>query len=116
MTFEYLKVEEYKDSIDIEDIGNCTINIINDDGKEWYLSISTELGWSEIKTFGPLTVDINTLGYSFAYTYNKIEYDSKKLFKIIDKFINDDKKVITEVIELSKDDFIQRWQDIFQQL
>lgn len=116
MTFEYLKVEEYKDSIDIEDVGNCTVNIINDDGKEWYLSISTELGWSEIKTFGPLTVDINTLGYSFTYTYNKIEYDSKKLFKIIDKFINDDKKVITEVIELSKDDFIQRWQDIFQQL
>lgn len=116
MTFEYLKIEEYKDSIDIEDIGNCSINIINDDGKEWYLQTKTELGWTEIKTFGPLTVDMNTLDYSFSYTYNRLEYDSKKVFKIIDKFINDDRKTITEVIQVDEEQLVSRWQDVFHLL
>ena len=59
MLFNYLKTETYMDSIDIDDTGNCILQVFNDDGREWILSIETKLGWSKIKTFVPLLCNIS---------------------------------------------------------
>ena len=57
MLFKYLKTEAYMDSIDIDDIGNCFLQIYNDDGREWLMSVKTKLGWTIVKTFGPFILD-----------------------------------------------------------
>lgn len=105
MFFQYLKTETYMDSIDLEDIGNCCLVINNDECEEWYLKIKTSLGWSECIIFGPLTIDDDGLGYNFYYSYNKFEYNEKRLYKTINDFINNPKKQITQARIIEENDF-----------
>ncbi len=102
MTFDYLRTIQSLDSINIEDIGNTCINAINDDAEEWYLSISTENGWSVITEFGPVTVDSNKLKNYFMYSKFSMEFNERKIYTLIDKFINNSKRAITQVFELEK--------------
>lgn len=99
--FDYLKTitEVANANIEIESVGNCCIQALNDLGFEWFLIIKTELGWSYIQTFGPFNVekpDYFTSGFNF--NFYTLEYNEKKLCKIIDNFINDEKKIITQVL------------------
>ena len=105
MLFNYLKTETYMDSIDIDDTGNCILQVFNDDGREWILSIETKLGWSKIKTFGPFTIDSNQMDNNFYYSVNEFEYKEKKIYHIIDEFINNPKKQITQIFIIDEDTF-----------
>lgn len=102
MNFEYLFIESPQASIEIEDIGNTTIQAFNDEGKEYLLDISTEYGKTRIITFGGFLVDFEELENLSFNTY-RINYDSKKLYKMISDFIN--KNDITQVFEITKDEF-----------
>lgn len=116
MDFQYLKTETYMDSIDIEDPGNCYITVMNDDAKEWYLRTSTSLGWCDMQVFGPLTVDDDSLGYSFSLRYNRFEYNGKKVYKLINDFINDPKKTVTQAFVIEQDDYDNRLGDVIKAL
>ena len=105
MFFQYLKTETYTDSVDIEDIGNCSIVANNDSAEEWFLNIKTKLGWSECVVFGPLSIDDDNLGYNFYYLCNKFEYNEKRLYKTINDFINNSKKQITQIQIINAEDF-----------
>ena len=89
------------DTIDVIDIGNVCLNALNDYGQEWYLMINTELGWTTIKEFGPLLVDTDNIAPYFDYKMFQYEYSDKKIAKVIDKFINNQKRMITQVFEVS---------------
>lgn len=98
-TFDYLYQENPLDSIEVEDIGNCVIQAFNDMGYEWYLIIETSLGDSYIQEFGPFFPDIeNYFPKGFKYNFYKLQYKESKLSKIIENFINDPKKLITQVL------------------
>ena len=103
MIFDYLRTTTALDSIDIEDIGNCCINALNDSGEEWFLVIRTWEGWTEITDYGPLLVDSDQ--FSSYFVYNKYGYDfsEKKISTAIDKFLNNPKRVITQVYEVEKE-------------
>lgn len=103
MTFEYLQDVKFMDSIDIEDIGNVQLEALNDLGDQWYLDIHTSLGYTKIVTIGPLMADSNNTGFSFNFNYQYMEYNDKKLVVIIDKFINDVKKNISQLFFTSHD-------------
>ena len=48
MNFEYLSQISFMDSVDIDDIGSCCLDVFNDIGEEWILNISTDLGSTKI--------------------------------------------------------------------
>ncbi len=108
MIFDYLRMIQSLDTIDIEDIGNTCINALNDTGQEWYLVIDTFEGWTKIKEFGPLIVDSNRIGSYFNYDKYEYDYSDKKISKVIEKFINNPKRDITQVFEMPKDNAIER--------
>lgn len=95
MTFNYLHITTAMDSIDVEDIGNVCIRVSNDEAVEWYLQIHTSLGWSTVKQFGPVKIDSNVVENYFYFSRQRFEYNEKKLYKVIDEFINGSKKSIT---------------------
>jgi len=76
---------------------------LNDDGQEWYLIIRTSLGQSTIIQIGPLTADVDVLPRYFDYNYQRIEYKEVKLFNTIDQFLNNPKRMITQVFFTSEE-------------
>lgn len=108
-SFDYLYQLKAQDSLEVEDIGNTCIHIFNDIGYEWFLIIETELGDSYIKIFGPFNVDIdNYFGYGFMFNFQKKIYNEKTLSGIIDKFLNDPNKNITQAFECDKEEAYEK--------
>ena len=114
-TFEYLYTMKAQDTIEIEDIGNCCIKVFNDMGYYWYLIITTELGDCFIKTFGPFHLDERLANklfiHGFNFNYSKCDYKESRLIKIIDSFINDPKKDISQVLEIDPE---EAYEDLLQ--
>ena len=102
MIFDYLRTTTALDTIDIVDIGNCAINAMNDDAEEWFLIIDTNEGWTKIREFGPIVVDENKLRNYFSYDCYASDFAEKKLRTRIDKFLNNPKRMITQVYEVEK--------------
>lgn len=104
MTFEYMKIVQAMDLIEIPDIGNTCINAINDDAEEWYLIIETKGGWTRVVEFGPLKIDSDKpMLHYFKYNSFERDYDDKFIYNSINKFINDPKHEITQVFEVEKE-------------
>lgn len=82
-TFEYDKELVSHSSIDIDDIGNCALLGYNDKYFEYGLIIKTLMGKSQIITFGPFIPDVDELPDEVNYTYQKVDYNDKKLLSII---------------------------------
>lgn len=102
MIFEYVQRVVVDATIDIDNIGECVIQARNDLGEEFYLLLRTELGWTELIEYGPATPDISLLPHTINYKYDRFEYNSAKIERIIDKFLNDGKRMISQaqVVEI----------------
>lgn len=114
MRFEYLGRQEFDESIDIENLGNIYLVAVDVQlGVEFYLSITTSLGQTEVKQFGPVAVDFNVvLSTYYQFSYQRFEYSETKIIKIIDKFVNPPKFTITQVVEISKEQFNERLKNL----
>ena len=110
MTFDYMQRVVIDAQLEVEDIGNCIISARNDVAEEFYLLIKTELGWTEIIEYGPCLPDLEILPFYVSQTYQRIEFNQGKICSIIQKFLNNPKRLITqaEVTELDEiKDFIR---------
>lgn len=96
MIFDYLERVVVEGQLDVDNIGQCIIQANNDMAEEWYLFIKTELGWTEIIDCGPVVPDLDLLHPNFQIKYSRIEYNEGKLERIIDKFLNDPKRLISQ--------------------
>lgn len=96
MIFEYLQRITVEGQLDVDNIGDCTLLARNDFGEEFYLIIKTELGWTEVIEWGPVAPDIGLLPTTVSITYNRFEYNEYRLEKLIDKFLNNPKRGITQ--------------------
>ena len=104
--FEYLYTTKAEDSIEVEDIGNVCLQLFNDIGYCWFIDISTTLGECSIKTAGPFHVDIpNYFSNGFSFNLQSLEYKESRIISIVDKFINDARKMITQIIEVDRNEF-----------
>lgn len=107
--FEYLYTVTAQDSLELDDIGNTCIHILNDLGYEWYMIITTELGDTDIKTFGPFHVDMtNYFNNGFNFNLSRISYKESKICSIIDNFLNDPKKNISQAFECTKEEAYEK--------
>lgn len=91
MEFKYNKVSVATDSVTVEDIGNTCIRVITEEEECYYLLIKTKNGKSTLITYGPKELGEDSLLNKVNYSYEKIDYSSKKLSIIINTFINSPK-------------------------
>lgn len=96
MHFDYFATVKKQESIDIEDIGNCALEVYNDLGFEWLLIIKTHDGMTEAIEYGPLIPDIERPPANVGYSYSRFEFKEGKIYKKIDKFLNEGGKGITQ--------------------
>jgi hypothetical protein len=102
MVFEFSVQKTFNQSIDVVDMGNTALRCTNRLMEDYYLIIKTVLGKSHIMKFGPVCPDLDILIDGFSTSYTKIDYKENKIYKEIDKFINDFKKEIDSIEEITE--------------
>lgn len=111
MLFEFSVQKTFTQSIDVVDIGNTALRCTNTNFDSYYLIIKTVMGKTHIFKFGPVCQDIDALLDGFCVEYKKIDYKELSISREIDKFINDYKKAIDSVEEITE---YEAWQDFPQ--
>lgn len=112
MQFEYNNQLLPQNVIDIEQVGEFAIEAHNDLGYYWYIVIRTIMGTSIIATCGPVFPDIALLPSGFSMELEKIPYKEEKLCKIINRFLNDPKKSITDAKVIDAIEGIDQFREI----
>lgn len=104
ITFEYNPQMVFMNQIEVEDLGNFCIRCTNDFGIEHYFLVRTSLGKSYFLKFGGTYPDLDLVTDTFTVEYKKVDYKESTIVKEADRFINDGKKLITniEVITLEE--------------
>ena len=82
--------------IEIDNIGECVVSVNNDFGEFWFLMITTKLGWTDLIDYGPVVPDMDVLSPNFSINYSRFEFNQQKIEKLIDKFLNNPKRAITQ--------------------
>jgi hypothetical protein len=108
MIFEYSVQKTFNDSIDVVDIGNTALRCTNNNFDNYYIILKTVMGKTSILKFGPVCPDIEILQDDFSVNYKKINYKENVICREIDKFINDFKKEINNIEEVTE---YEAWQD-----
>lgn len=112
--FEYNFQLAPKNNIDIVDIGNCAISATSEsDGYEYIIVTQTIMGKTYIAQCGPLVIDKNDEFVNGFNTHLTItEYKEKRIEYLIDTFLNDKGKRITNATEITKEDAINKFQNL----
>lgn len=108
MIFEFSVQRTFKESIDVVDMGNTALRCTSKTMNIYYIIIKTVMGKTSILKFGPVCPDLEVLQNDFFVNYKKLDYKETAIFKEIDKFINDYKKEINEVEEITE---YEAWKD-----
>ena len=86
LKFEFDNQYVPQNFIEIENIGNVCIEAINEnDGLFYYLLIKTSLGTTSIFEYGPVVPDIDKLFDNYNVSFNREQYNEKKLKIFISK-------------------------------
>lgn len=112
MNFPYLIQTTATADIEIDDIGDVCLCANNDDMDEWYLYIHTNLGRTTIIEYGPINADLNELPDFTNCSFSRIDFNEKKLDTTIDRFLNNPHRVITQVREITAEEFRNCIKDI----
>lgn len=108
MIFEFSVQKTFNESIDVVDMGNATLRCTNRQLDNYYIIVKTIMGKTHFIKFGPVCSEIDALLEDFSVEYKKIDYKESQVYKEIDKFINDFKKGIEVVEEVTE---YEAWQD-----
>ena len=111
MIFEYAVQKTFNETIDVVDIGNTALRCHGKKLDFYYIILKTVMGKTHIIKFGPIIPDLEVLFPDFSVNYKKIDYKENLIEKEVDKFINDYKKEITLVEEVTE---FEAWQDFPQ--
>lgn len=107
MVFEYSVQRTFNESIDVVDIGNTALKCVGSKLDEYYIILKTVMGKVSIIKFGPVVSDLDMLINDFSVSYKKIDYKEMAIHKEVYKFINDFRKEITSVEEITE---YEAWQ------
>jgi hypothetical protein len=108
MIFEFSVQKTFNESIDVVDMGNTALRCTNRQLDNYYIIVKTIMGKTHFIKFGPVCSEIDALLEDFSVEYKKIDYKESQVYKEIDKFINDFKKGIETVEEVTE---YEAWQD-----
>ena len=103
MIFEYAAHKTFLGAIDVVDIGNTCLKCTCDStGAEWFIVTKTRMGKVSILAFGPTLQDPTIMPDGFSATFSVIDYKEGLIKKNISSFINDPKKDIGSVENISR--------------
>lgn len=102
MIFEFAVQKTFNQSIDVVDIGHTALKCSNQRMLDYYIIVNTVMGKVSIIKFGPVCPDLDTLQDDFSVSYKKIDYKESSICKEIDKFINDYKKEVDTIEEITE--------------
>lgn len=111
-SFEYFATRIINASLDIDDIGNCAIKACNDKGAEYYMLIETRLGQTRMFIYGPATPEFDLLPASVNISFNRMEFNEKRLSKGIRSFLNNPYYQITQAFEITKEELLENCKDL----
>jgi hypothetical protein len=112
--FEYFYSREAIGNLDVEDIGNCSIEANDDLGNFYYIVIDTNLGFTRIFEYGPCNPDFNELPKAVGCTFNRIEFNEKQIQKRIYSFLNAPHRNITQAQLVDRDYALDGCKDIIE--
>ena len=61
--------------LQLDSIGNTCIKAVNDLGDTWYLIVDTQLGVTNLTTFGPLYLEGNQIQKTFSFYRDTFDYN-----------------------------------------
>ena len=98
MEFSYSYIKTETAQLEIEDIGNVSIEATTSLGFFYYLIIKTYDGFSQILQFGPYQHDFDSQPSkkTIIQSWVRIPFSDKQIIKTIDNFLNDPYKGIVE--------------------
>ena len=99
--YNYLYEEKPLGQLNLETNDTFCIEATNDSGFAYYLIVKTVYGVTEIVEYGPLLIDCNELPDNVMYTYHKSDYNSGRIDRTIEMFLNAPKKLITQAREVT---------------
>lgn len=108
MVFEYSVQKTFNETIDVVDIGNTALRCQGKKLDFYYIILKTVMGKTSIIKFGPIMPDIDVLFNDFTVSYKKIDYKEVLISNEVSKFINDYKKEISLVEEITE---YEAWRD-----
>ena len=115
-SFEYLYTLTATGSFEIEDIGNFAISCTNNIYNEYLLVVQTVYGRTRVLQYGPRKIDMNEPNFSMFCTYSEFDFSESKIESLVDKFVNDPKKIISQVTIISQEEAIARMKDLTRYL
>lgn len=89
MEFEYKPVPMFDASVDIENIAQCALEVLDNQGQYYYLVIRTIMGVTTVFQQGPVHPDVIMVLQYVNSSITRFEYDANKIKKIIKLFIAD---------------------------
>lgn len=104
MEFGFVKTLKSEAVIDIEDIGKCAIEAIDEETNHYFLAIVTQLGQVSCFSWGPVIPDDSRMMRQFNYSKWTFSYNEKRLMAEITRWLNDSTKKITDAWEIEFDD------------
>ena len=102
MLFEYSVQKTFNQTIDVVDAGNTALKCTNRNMDDYYIIIKTIMGKTSILKYRPVCPDLEILIDDFSVSYKKFDYKENSIHKEIDRFINDYKKDIETVEEITE--------------
>lgn len=106
MKIEYFYKTENQDSLEIDNIGQCYIVAYTDTGDQYYLSVQTEMGFTTILEFGPIS-EIEYNSKTFYINSVEFEFSRYKIEKRIHKFLNTSGGgMITQAMLIEKEELL----------
>lgn len=115
-SFEYLYTLTATGFFEIEDIGNFAISCTNNIYNEYLLVVQTTYGRTQVLQYGPRKIDMDEPNLSMLCTYSEFDFSESKIESLVDKFVNDPKKIISQVTIISQEEAIARMKDLTRYL
>ena len=112
MEYEYFVTHSANGLLDVEDIGNCAIDIFNDLGKEMIMVIDTQLGSTRIFTYGPFDPEFERLPNNVVCNLQQLPFSQQKIGKAIRQFLNNYQFGATQAFIIDKDEALDKCRNI----
>ena len=114
MVVEYFYTKQAVGQLDLDDYSNCAIEANDDLGNFYYLIIQSEYGIANIAEFGPINeYEIPNIAYE---RFRRAEVNERKLEKVLNEFLNNDKRMITQAREISIEEARSKYKPILNYL
>ena len=112
MEYEYYITHQANGLLDVDDIGNCAIDLFNDDGMECILVVDCYLGNARIFTYGPFNPDFERLPNTVNCTLKQMPFSAAQIGKEIKSFLNQYPFNATQAIVIEKEEALDKCRNL----